>query len=391
MESTTVPRGLEEERFQELVAELTTLHAAQLAQLRGEVAELRGACGKLPSAKPTVALAPVQVVPVGPVGKAVAAPARQQLLVRESCSPDDDGDADGAAEVAAELTNANDWLDASIPEDVIPEGKVKDANNKKLLSGWGSSPSLSPSTRSKSREDTDDVIDFQGLESEILQQERQTERALVTRVADIFLGPRFEFAIAILLCVNLMLMAAQLQYHGHRIGHSIVYPGYTYDIVAGWPHMQEFFLIGDVLFAVLFTMEMLIRLMKIGLSYFKNFFNWIDFLVVCSSWTELFAAALPISPTFLRMLRLGKLLRALRVVKMSQVLESLQLLLKCIYASLRILFWSLVLLLIIQISAGMTISYMLSDYMVDDTADPVARFAVFRYYGTFTKTLFDDV
>ena len=51
----------------------------------------------------------------------------------------------------------------------------------------------------------------------------------------------------------------------------------------------------------------------------RNFFNWIDFLVVCSSWTELFAAALPISPTFLRMLRLGKLLRALRVVKMSQV------------------------------------------------------------------------
>ena len=51
----------------------------------------------------------------------------------------------------------------------------------------------------------------------------------------------------------------------------------------------------------------------------RNFFNWIDFLVVCSSWTELFAAGLPISPTFLRMLRLGKLLRALRVVKMSQV------------------------------------------------------------------------
>ena len=63
---------------------------------------------------------------------------------------------------------------------------------------------------------------------------------------------------------------------------------------------------------------------------------------------------------------------------MSQVLESLQLLLplgfdlmscdlfrKCIYASKRILFWSLVLLLLIQCSAGMTISYMLNDYMVD--------------------------
>eukprot|EP00438_Fugacium_kawagutii_P012623 Skav205520 [mRNA] locus=scaffold231:321342:345750:- [translate_table: standard] len=61
------------------------------------------------------------------------------------------------------------------------------------------------------------------------------------------------------------------------------------------------------------------KLVKLRQREKQNFFNWVDFLVVCSSWTELFAAALPISPTFLRMLRLGKLLRALRVVKMSQV------------------------------------------------------------------------
>ena len=79
--------------------------------------------------------------------------------------------------------------------------------------------------------------------------------------------------------------------------------------------------------------------------------------------------------------------RSQRLEMMWKVLESLQLLLKCIYASLRILFWSLVLLLIIQCSAGMTISYMLSDYMVDANANPEARFQVFRYYGTFTKTL----
>ena len=53
----------------------------------------------------------------------------------------------------------------------------------------------------------------------------------------------------------------------------------------------------------------------------KHRFLRVDFLVVCSSWLELFAQALPISPTFLRLLRLGKLLRALRVVRMSQVLE----------------------------------------------------------------------
>eukprot|EP00435_Cladocopium_sp_Y103_P055379 s404_g18.t1 len=136
---------------------------------------------------------------------------------------------------------------------------------------------------------------------------------------------------------------------------------------------------------------------KIRCQFFRHFLNWIDFVVVCSSWVELFAAALPISPTFLRMLRLGKLLRAVRVVRLSQVLESLQLLLmlgnlfevsqirKCIAASLKILFWSLVLLMVIQCSAGMTISYMLSDFMVTDDGNEEARFQVYRYYGTFSK------
>lgn len=43
--------------------------------------------------------------------------------------------------------------------------------------------------------------------------------------------------------------------------------------------------------------------------------------------------------------------------------------------------------MIIQCSAGMTISYMLSDYMADTGIDDKRRFEVFRYYGTFTKTL----
>ena len=103
---------------------------------------------------------------------------------------------------------------------------------------------------------------------------------------------------------------------------------------------------------------MLTRMYYLRMTFWRFALNWIDFLVVCSSWLELFAAALPISPTFLRLLRLGKmlglqyvsdlsvsppeaeqgslkgrqyvnvrLLRAIRVVRMSAVLESLQLLL----------------------------------------------------------------
>ena len=49
---------------------------------------------------------------------------------------------------------------------------------------------------------------------------------------------------------------------------------------------------------------------------------------------------------------------------------SMKLLRKCIAASLKILFWSLVLLMVIQCSAGMTISYLLSDFMVTDAGAP---------------------
>ena len=54
--------------------------------------------------------------------------------------------------------------------------------------------------------------------------------------------------------------------------------------------------------------EMMIRQFYLGIQFFRYSLNWLDFLVVCSSWIELFAAGLPINPTFLRMLRLGKCL-----------------------------------------------------------------------------------
>ena len=60
-------------------------------------------------------------------------------------------------------------------------------------------------------------------------------------------------------------------------------------------------------------LEMMLRQFYLGFSFFRYGLNWLDFLVVCSSWVELFAAGLPINPTFLRMLRLGKCLGSMRV------------------------------------------------------------------------------
>ncbi|CAK9052564.1 unnamed protein product [Durusdinium trenchii] len=158
-----------------------------------------------------------------------------------------------------------------------------------------------------------------------------------------------------------MFMAWQLQVHGIGIGHSIGFLRFDQSPEELYPWADGLFWYSDIFFAAVFSLEILIRLVVIGRAFWCHILNWIDFLVVSASWIEFFAEALPFSPTlFLRMVRLGKLLRALRVIRLSRVLESLHLLLKCIVASLQIFFWSVVLLIIIQYCAGMTISYMRS-------------------------------
>ncbi|CAE7040400.1 NaCP60E [Symbiodinium sp. CCMP2592] len=368
--------------------ELEAVHLEETRKLRAEVAAL---C-RLSAMQPFPRMSP----PVQPISRENSRDphASERCLVRESCTiVEKDEVYDEAAKVLERPAQDADQATADTAASnerrrYSQQSKESKPETTKFRKGFSASSIANSILSLASLHSNQAHLDL-GDDSELAEvATRDVDSAFYERFGNVFMGNSFEMGIAVLLLFNIMLMAAQLQYHGFNIGYKIRYPSYVEPAHVYWPHVEDFFLVGDVLFAVIFTVEMLIRLFWIRcLAFFKHWLNWIDFVVVCSSWAELFAAALPISPTFLRMLRLGKLLRALRVVKMSQVLESLQLLLKCIAASVRILFWSLVLLMIIQCSAGMTISYMVSDFMVDPAVDEDKKFAVFRYYGTFSKTL----
>lgn len=340
-------------RFAELLGELQELHVTEVSKLSAEVADLRKQL-KGPRMSP----------PVAP-------PAAWEM---------EDSQEMRQFSVTKLVSNVSPAPSGLSPDEGRSQDDVRKPKTDTLKIPTGAKLNRKGSNSSS-------VSFVPTIEEELSEELGHQESHLRERMKSIFLSTNFEFVIAMLLIVNLLLMAAQLQYHGFVNGHAIGYPRYATNPETAWPYAADIFFGADVLFAFLFTVEMFWRLLKIRAAFFKHCLNWVDFLELCSSWLELFAQALPISPTFLRLLRLGKLLRALRVVRMSQVLESLQLLLKCIYASLRILFWSLVLLMIIQCSAGMTISYMLSDFMVTDDGNAEARFQVFRYYGTFSKTL----
>lgn len=92
------------------------------------------------------------------------------------------------------------------------------------------------------------------------------------------------------------------------------------------------------------------------------------------------------NPILFRLLRIGKLARAIRMVTMNSVLASLQLLIKCIAASMNMLFWSFCLLTFVQCVAGMVASTLCRDFIENEKVDVELRREVFRYYGTFTRT-----
>jgi len=182
-------------------------------------------------------------------------------------------------------------------------GKLDDETSQKVLEYERKLSALSHSHKSLSHIS---LGTGPGSPEAIVEEEESDEPVMTNthRIGSLFLGPHFEFFISVLLLINLILMAAQLQYHGMRTGYEIKFPRYRMSPQERWPYAEDVFIWGDWIFAIIFTVEMLIRLSMIRLQFFRHFLNWIDFVVVCSSWVELFAAALPISPTFLRMLRL---------------------------------------------------------------------------------------
>ncbi|OLQ08452.1 Sodium channel protein type 11 subunit alpha [Symbiodinium microadriaticum] len=146
------------------------------------------------------------------------------------------------------------------------------------------------------------------------------------------------------------------------------------------------------IFTFIFALDVLVRMFVLKGIFWKAWLNYIDIAV---SVTNIFetaismyssSTALPFPPVLFRLLRLGKLARAIRVVSMTSVLASLQLLVKCLGSSRDMLFWSFCLLTFVQCVAGMILSTLTIDFIKDDSKPSDVRGDVFLYYGTFSRT-----
>merc|ERR1719253_843456 len=89
-----------------------------------------------------------------------------------------------------------------------------------------------------------------------------------------------------------------------------------------------------------------------------------------------------LNPMMLRLFRLVKLLRVAKLFKSFAAFDSLSLLIGSLKASASILFWSIVVMFVLQMVAALFFCQVLQDYMIDESEKSNA---IYDRFGTFTR------
>jgi len=196
----------------------------------------------------------------------------------------------------------------------------------------------------------------------------------------------YEMVVGCLILLSVSCIGLRSHYHGFDIGYSLGYERYDEPSADQWPGAASFFAVSNDVFLFVFTADLVLRLFVLRLAFFKSRFDLLDVMVVFVSWLEVLKT-LNFNPTLLRMLRLLKFGRAIRVLRNPQLVEPVTTLIRCVIACLTTLFWSACIFLVLNCIGGAVISVIVMDFLVDPNIDMENRHDLFKFYGTFTRSL----
>lgn len=191
---------------------------------------------------------------------------------------------------------------------------------------------------------------------------------------------------------NAVVFALESQNTGMEFGYNSFggdYPGLF------WAEGDLFFEVLEIGFGIVFTMEVVLRLVVRKFLFFCGMWNWLDFIIVLV-WiiSKLAQDAMPVNSQVLRLARLIRLFRLLRLVRRIQQFDSLYLMSTAIRSSFGILGWTAALLFLIQMLFALVLNQLLygfyfsEELLKRDNEELRDRFElVYTYFGTFSRSL----
>eukprot|EP00930_Biecheleria_cincta_P047706 TRINITY_DN3312_c0_g1_i2.p1 TRINITY_DN3312_c0_g1~~TRINITY_DN3312_c0_g1_i2.p1 ORF type:complete len:1167 (+),score=199.97 TRINITY_DN3312_c0_g1_i2:114-3614(+) len=200
--------------------------------------------------------------------------------------------------------------------------------------------------------------------------------------------PRFEAFFAALIVANTVVMSFQVQYRGIESGKLIDYYGIDKHANEIWPGADVAFDGLDWAFGVIFSIEIVLKLVAFHVRFFLDPWNVIDFLVVAAWAVEAGAGnlKLPLDPMMLRLIRLVKLLRMLRLIRTVKGFDSLYIMLTAIKGSMWALMWSMLVLLVVIMMLALMTTTLCEAYITDNSNPIERRNLVYKYFGTFSRS-----
>jgi len=185
---------------------------------------------------------------------------------------------------------------------------------------------------------------------------------------------------------NLIAMLVEEQYRGLNIGVELGMEGFIKSGDEFFPGGQDTFEVLNLLFTIMFTLELACHLYREGRWFYRCAWIWLDLIIVPFAWLEIFQVLhfLAISPARFRILRV---LRLFQLIESMECFDKLHLMMRSLKASFSCLLWSMVMILFTQVVAALWLQYMLSDFYNDSSKPERVRQQVFERFGTTSRTL----
>jgi hypothetical protein len=184
------------------------------------------------------------------------------------------------------------------------------------------------------------------------------------------------------------MMAMESQCTGIDSGWKIGYPGSSSQASETCPGAAEIFEVAELVFGVLFSIELLLKLAILGKRFCADIWNFIDTIIVIGWFLTVIALfPIPIDPMLLRLARLARLLRLLRLIRNIRLFASLYLITSAMCASFSVLLWSVVVLVLVQMLLALFLHALLEPYILDEQKPEAARLQIFKFYGTFSRCM----
>lgn len=208
-----------------------------------------------------------------------------------------------------------------------------------------------------------------------------------SRAAHVLTSPGCELVFAALVFVSTVVLAVEAQCDGARSGREQGFPR-SDSALAHWDGASSTFDGFEWFFGVLFTLELLAKVLVLGRGILKDAWNALDLAVVlCWFVDKVGRQFLPMPAKMLRVMRLARLLRFVRIVKTIQGFDSLYLIVSSIRSSVSALAWSSIVVLLVEMMFALFLFVMLEEFWMDPSNPEPARQLIFEYFGTFTRSL----